>query len=66
MIIQIITTTMNTKYHHIDYKYVYFTFDWTWIRDKQIVLKGNETGGALFILDSEGNLVKGFGYERIA
>ena len=58
-------TTTNTNYHNIDYKYVYFTFDWNWIKDKQIVHKGNETGGALFILDSEGNLVKGYGYERI-
>ncbi len=56
---------MKNNYHHIDYHYVYFTFDWTWIRDKQIVHKGNETGGTLFILDSGGNLVKGFGYERI-
>jgi hypothetical protein len=57
---------MSTNYHHIDYQYVYFTFDWNWIKDKQIVHKGNETGGGLFILDSEGNLVKGYGYERIA
>ena len=53
---------MNTN---IDYKYVYFTFDWQWIKDKQIVHKGDENGGALFILDGEGNLVKGYGYERI-
>ena len=57
---------MSTNYHHIDYQYVYFTFDWTWIKDKQIVHKEDSVGGgALFILDSEGNLVKGYGYERI-
>ena len=56
---------MSTNYHHIDYQYVYFEFDWQWIKDKQIVHKGDETGGALFILDEEGNLVKGYGYERI-
>ena len=56
---------MSTNYHHIDYQYVYFEFDWNWIKDKQIVHKGDENGGALFILDEEGNLVKGYGYERI-
>jgi hypothetical protein len=56
---------MNTDYHNIDYQYVYLNFNWTWIRDKQIVHKGDENGGALFILDEEGNLVKGYGYERI-
>ena len=56
---------MNTKYHHIDYKYVYFNFDWTWIKDKQIVHKGDWKGGALYILDSEGRLIKGYGYDLI-
>ena len=56
---------MNTKLHNIDYHYVYFTFSYTWLRDKEIIHKGNQNGGALFILDSEGNLVKGCGYERI-
>ena len=57
---------MNTNYHHIDYQYVYLNFNWTWIRDKQIIHKEDSAGGgALFILDEEGNLVKGYGYERI-
>ena len=53
---------MNTN---IDYKFVYFNFDWNWIKDKQIVHKGDWKGGALLILDSEGRLVKGYGYDLI-
>ena len=58
-------TTMNTKYNHIDYQYAYFRFDWSWIKDKQIILKGNKKGGALIIADVEGNVVRMYGYERI-
>lgn len=54
-----------TNYHHIDYQYAYFNFNWTWIRDKQIILKGNKMGGALIITDLEGNMVRMYGYERI-
>ncbi len=57
---------MNTNYHHIDYQYAYFNFNWTWIRDKQIILKGNNNGGTLIIADSEGNMIKMYGFERIA
>jgi len=53
---------MNTN---IDYQYAYFRFDWNWIKDKQIILKGNKKGGALIIADSEGNMVRMYGYERI-
>ena len=56
---------MNTNYHSIDYQYAYFNFDWTWIRDKQIILKGNKMGGVLIIADLEGNMVKMYGFERI-
>lgn len=55
-------TTTNTN---IDYQFVYFNFDWNWIKDKQIVHKGDWKGGALLILDSEGRLVKGYGYDLI-
>jgi hypothetical protein len=57
---------MNTNYHHIDYNYAYFTFSYTWLRDKQIIHRGNTMGGTLIILDADGNMVKMFGYERIA
>ena len=53
---------MNTK---IDYRYVHLNFDWTYIRDKQIILKGNSMGGVLIIADSEGNKLKIYGYDRI-
>jgi len=56
---------MNTDYHHIDYHYAYFTFDYTWLRDKQIIHNGNEMGGVLIIADEEGNVLKMYGYERI-
>jgi len=53
---------MNTKHHNIDYEYVYFRFDWNWIKDKQIILRGN---GQLIILDDRGNTVGWYGYELI-
>ena len=56
---------MSTNYHHIDYQYVYFTFDWTWIKDKQIILRGNEDSGVLIIADEDGNMIKMYGFERI-
>jgi hypothetical protein len=56
---------MNTNYHHIDYNYAYFTFNYLWIRDKQIILEGNSNGGVLMIADKKGNILKWYGYERI-
>ena len=56
---------MNTNYHNIDYNYAYFRFDWSWIKDKQIILKGNEMGGMLIITDADGKTLKVFGYERL-
>jgi len=56
---------MNTKHHNIDYEYVYFRFDWNWIKDKQIILRGDEDNGILIIADAEGKAIKMFGFERI-
>jgi hypothetical protein len=56
---------MNTNYHHIDYQYVHLNFNWTWIRDKQIILRGNEDSGMLIIADEDGNTIKMYGFERI-
>ena len=56
---------MNTNYHNIDYNYAYFRFDWSWIKDKQIILKGNAMGGMLIITDADGKTLKVFGYERL-
>lgn len=56
---------MNTNYHNIDYNYAYFRFDWSWIKDKQIILKGNEMGGMLIITDADGKALKIYGYERL-
>lgn len=56
---------MNTNYHSIDYQYAFFRFDWSYIKDKQIILKGNNIAGMLIIADSEGNTLKIFGFERI-
>lgn len=55
-------TTTNTN---IDFQYVHLNFNWTWIRDKQIILKGNQLGGVLIIVDSEGRTIKVYGYDRI-
>ena len=54
---------MNTR---IDYGYAHFNFDWTWIKDKEIVLKGNEWGGMLIILDDRGRAVGMYAYELIS
>jgi hypothetical protein len=54
---------MNTS--HIDFQYAYFTFSYTWLRDKQIIHRGNSDGGMLIIADSNGNALKMYGYERI-
>jgi hypothetical protein len=56
---------MNTNYHNIDYQYVHLNFNWTWIRDKQIILRGDQYAGMLIILDSEGRQVRMYGFERI-
>ena len=53
---------MNTN---IDYQYVHLNFNWTWIRDKQIMIRGNELAGMLIIADSEGKTLRIYGYERI-
>jgi hypothetical protein len=55
-------TTTNTN---IDYQYVHLNFDWTWIKDKQIYLRGNKRAGMLVIVDAEGNTVGMYGYEEI-
>ena len=56
---------MNTNHHNIDYQYVHLNFNWTWIRDKQIILRGNENSGMLIIADEDGNMIKMYGFERI-
>jgi hypothetical protein len=50
---------------NIDYQYVHLNFNWTWIRDKQIILRGDYDSGVLIILDSEGRQVRMYGYEMI-
>ena len=55
-------TTTNTN---IDYQYVHLNFDWSWIKDKQIYLRGNKRAGMLVIVDADGNTVGMYGYEEI-
>jgi hypothetical protein len=55
-------TTMKTN---IDYRYVHLNFDYTWLRDKQIILKGNSRMGMLIIIDADGRTVGMYGYEEI-
>ena len=56
---------MNNDYHSIDYKYVYFNFSYTWLRDKQIIHKGDWRGGVLIIADEEGRQLKVYGYSLV-
>jgi hypothetical protein len=55
-------TTTNTR---IDYKYVHLNFDWNWIKDKQIILRGNQWAGMIVVLDDKGRAVGMYGYEAI-
>ena len=50
----------------IDYGYAHFNFDWTWIKDKEIVLRGNAEAGMLIILDERGRAVGMYAYELIS
>jgi hypothetical protein len=54
---------MNSR---IDYGYAGFNFNWTWIRDKQIILKGDEYRGMLIIADEDGKAIRWYGYELIS
>jgi len=53
---------MNTR---IDYGYAHFNFDWTWIRDKEIVVEGDEYEGVLMIMNAKGQMVGFYGYQLI-
>jgi hypothetical protein len=50
----------------IDYNYAHFTFDYTWLRDKQIIHKGDYTGGMLLIVNEDGVAVGMYAYELIS
>jgi hypothetical protein len=50
---------------HIDFHYAYFNFSYTWLRDKQLIHRGNELGGVLIITDMDGKFIKVYQYERI-
>jgi hypothetical protein len=63
--IQVDIPLTTNNMHNIDYEYAYFRFDWSWIKNKQIFLKGNNIAGMLIITDSEGKTLKVFGFERI-
>jgi hypothetical protein len=56
---------MNDKSHSLNFNYVYFNFDWSWIKDKQIMHVGNKYIGSLYILDEDGDVIKAYGYELI-
>ena len=63
MITRTLVDTMKTR---IDYNYAHFNFDWTWIKDKEIILKGNEYAGMVIILDQKGRAVGMYAYELIS
>ena len=50
---------------NIDYKYVQLNFDYTWLRDKQIIIRGNKRAGMLVVVDADGRTVGMYGYEEI-
>jgi hypothetical protein len=50
---------------NIDYRYVQLNFDYTWLRDKEIILRGNSKAGMLVIIDVNGRTVGMYAYEEI-
>lgn len=50
----------------INYNVIPFYFDWYWIRDKQILHRGDDEYGMLTIVDEDGIPIKMYGYELIS
>lgn len=50
----------------IDYEHVHFTFDWNWIKDKNLKLIGDRYSGMLIIYERDGRVVKMLGYELVS
>lgn len=40
-------------------------FDWSWIKDKQIEIDGDEWVGLIFISDEEDNIIAIYRYEKV-
>ena len=49
----------------IDYGYAHFNFDWSWIKDKELIMKGDQYAGMLIVLDDRGRAVGMYAYELI-
>ena len=62
MITQTLVDIMKSR---IDYGYAHFNFDWTWIKDKEIVVEGDEYEGVLMIINDKGQMVGFYGYQLI-
>lgn len=50
----------------IDIDYIHFRFDWSWIKDKQLIHRGNWREGMLIITDEDGTPVKILAYEMVS
>lgn len=53
---------MKTK---LDFKYVHLNFQWSWVKDKEILWVGDDIMGMVYLLDSDGRVVGAYGYELI-
>ena len=51
--------------YNVSYNRVYFTFLWSWIKDKHIMHRGDEESGMLMIYDSDNRVVGMWGYEAV-
>ena len=51
--------------YNVSYNKVYFTFLWTWIKDKHIMHRGDEERGMLMIYDENNRVVGMWGYEAV-
>jgi len=40
-------------------------YEWNWIRDKEIIIDGNEWRGLIMIQDEDGRIIELYGYEKV-
>ena len=49
----------------IEIGYVTFKFDWSYIKDITMIHQGDKDYGMLWLLNTDGEAVKAFGYELV-
>jgi len=47
------------------YELAHIGFNWTWIKDKQIDVEGDQISGLIIITDKDDNIIEMYGYELV-